>query len=108
MNENQPKKPLSEREITYRIGRKTGKIAVHEEVQGDVSHKRLANERVSLSSTPFTVNKKSEAWAALLRKTIWREAQQPPTIVLRVGLILFPLICFILVFYLVTTLSNLD
>ncbi|MBC8078908.1 MAG: hypothetical protein H7X86_01085 [Gorillibacterium sp.] len=108
MNENLPKKPRHEREITYRIGRKTGKIDTMNKVEGAANHKRLSHDKENKPSTALESGGRGEGAAAFLRRTIWMEAKQPPAIILQIGLIVYPLICFLLVFYLLTILSNLD
>ena len=109
MNENQPKKPQFEREITYRIGRRTGKIQMQHEVgNGVVSDKGSSSGKASISTNPIATEKRSELVATYLRKAIWSEAPQPKAIVLRIGLFAFPFICLALVLCLVNTLSNLN
>jgi hypothetical protein len=105
MSDNQPSKPQGEREITYRIGRKTGIIQSPEEKAKAAS---LRDKPLGWIAPP-TQSEEVRAGAAIagfLRRTLWRKAPEVPRMGIQLLLVLLPAASLTLIYYLITVLSQ--
>lgn len=104
-NDSQPAKPQGERELTYRIGRKTG-IIQSQEVKARTSSLR---DKPLGWIAPAAKPEETGAGAAiaqLLRRTLWRKAPEVPRMGIQLLMILLPAASFTLIYYLITVLSQ--
>lgn len=104
-NDIQPAKPQGERELTYRIGRKTGTIQSQEDKAkaGSLHDKPLG--WIAPAAKPEEAGT-GAAMANLLRRTLWRKAPEVPRIGIQFLLVLLPVASFTLIYYLITVLNQ--
>lgn len=92
---DQPAKQTKEREITYQVGWKKGKINLNEGPAAgskplDAREKPVSSKTVSVSGlAPHSEPDKAATWAEALAAILWKEAPSPS---LRALVWIFPLV----------------
>jgi len=105
MNDKQPSKAQGEREITYRIGRKTGTIQTGQEKAEVASLRDKPLGWIAPAAKPEAAGP-GAAMADALHRILWRRAPELPWGVVMALLVLLPVISFALVYYLIDILSG--